>query len=98
MSPNPFIGIPGAVNTTSPEAQFASLMRNWLTAYGKLAAQADEYVNVAYAREYLTLWDQQGIGGVSPEDLNAIIDLLNEFKSEYAGDDATLVNRLRTDM
>jgi hypothetical protein len=83
---------------SSPEAQYASLLRNWITSYGQLATQAVQYVDVAYARGYLQSWDQQGTGGVSPEDLNAIIDLLNEFKNEYAGDDATLVNRLRTDM
>jgi hypothetical protein len=89
---------PGLTDLSSPEAQFASLLRQWITAYGNAATQATEYVNVAYARGYLNSWDEQGVGGLTPEDLTAIIDLLNEFKGEYEGDDATLVNRLRTDI
>jgi hypothetical protein len=86
------------IDTTTPETQYAGLLRRWVTTYAEMAVQAAQYVEVAYARGYLQSWDQQGTGGVTPEDLTAIIDLLNEFKNEYAGDDASLVNRLRTDM
>ena len=94
MLPTPY----GMVDQSSPEAQYASLLRNWLTTYAHEIAKAQNAVNVAYARGYLQSWPDEGYGGLPKADLNQIIDLLNEFVNEYAGDDATLVNRLRTDM
>ena len=89
---------PGFIDTSSPEARFASELRQWLTTYGQGAANAQTYVNVAYARSYLSNWPEEGAAGVSSADLGAIIDLLNEFIGEVGDDDKTLVNRLRTDI
>jgi hypothetical protein len=91
-------GIPGAVDTSSPEAQYASLLRNWLTNYGQEYSKAIEYVSVAYARGYLQSWPEDGYGGITSADLSPIIDLLNEFISETADDDKTLINKFRNDM
>lgn len=95
MSPMP---PPGFIDTTTPETQFASFLRQWLTLYGQAAAAAAQYVNVAYARGYLQGWPEEGAAGVSAADLTAIVDLLNEFVGEYGDDDRTLVDRLRTDV
>lgn len=94
----PTAGIPGAVDTSSPEAQYASLLRQWLTVYGQRVVLSREYVAVAYARGYLNSWPEEGYGGLTKADLQATIDLLNEFVNEYGNDDDTLVNRLRTDI
>jgi hypothetical protein len=88
----------GMTDTSSPEAQFASKLRQWLTTYGQAAAAAAQYVNVAYARSYLQNWPEEGAAGVSSADLTAIVDLMNEFVGEYGDDDRTLVDRLRTDV
>jgi hypothetical protein len=91
---------PAMIDTSSPEAQFASKLRQWLTLYGQAASAAAQSVNVAYAREYLTAggWPTEGAAGLSQADLNATIDLMNEFVAEYGDDDRTLVDRLRTDV
>jgi hypothetical protein len=89
---------PGFTDTSSPEAQFASMLRQWLTVYGQGAANAQTYVNVAMARGYLQNWPDEGAAGVTQADLTLIVDLLNEFIGEVGDDDKTLVNRLRTDI
>jgi hypothetical protein len=94
----PFNVPSGMVDTSSPEAQFASLLRHWITRYGQGYAQAAEYVAVCYARGYLQDWPATGAGGVMPEDLNAIIDLLNEFQTELDDPDKTLINKFRVDI
>lgn len=90
----------GFIDTSSPEAQFASELRRWLTNYGQGAANAQTYVNVAYAREYLVAgkWPAEGAAGLTQADVNAIVDLLNEFLSEVGSDDQTLINKWRVDI
>ena len=91
-------GMTNVVDTSSPEGQFASHLRNWLTTYAQESTKAAQYVQVAYARGYLQSWPPTGLNGIMPEDLNMIIDLLNEFVTELGEDDKTLINRLRTDV
>ena len=91
----------GMIDQSSPEAAFASELRNWLTLYGQMASRAQTYVNVAYARNYLGEgnWpDEAPPAGVTAADLGAIVDLLNEFIGEVGSDDQTLINRLRVDI
>lgn len=92
---------PGMIDLSSPEAQFASEFRLWATTYAQQAEKAASYVNVAYARGYLTegAWPADPPpNGLSAADLGALVDLANEFIGELDDPDKTLLNRLRQDV
>jgi hypothetical protein len=91
-----FPGMPTAVDLSTPENQYASEAKAWLTAYGQTMERAAQLQAIAYARGYLQNWPPDS--PLAPEDLNAIIDMCNESLGEYSDANKTLVHRLRTDL
>lgn len=89
---------PGYVDTTTPETQFADEVRNWITTYAQTVERAQQVVNIAYARAYLTAGGWPDDTALSQADLNACIDLANELSAETDDQDKTLMQRLRRDL
>jgi hypothetical protein len=87
---------PGFINTSSPEAQFADEVRNWITALAQVTEKAQQVVSTAYARGYLQEWPDDT--SLTDADLQACVDLANELLSETSEPNKTLYFRLRRDV
>lgn len=87
---------PTMVDATTPATQYADEVRNWITTYAQTVERAQQLVNIAYARGYLTEWGDDT--SLTSEQLNACIDLANELIGETDDQDKTLMNQLRRDL